>query len=65
MNDEWFVYKHWVDDRIYYIARTEEGRLRVGWLRADGEQFGGYLGVFKRWLTTERSYIVSKQNRPI
>jgi hypothetical protein len=65
MTDEWFVYRHWIDDRIYHVVRTEEGRLRVGWLRADGEQFGGYLDVFRRWLITERSYIVSKQNRLI
>lgn len=54
---DWFVYKYWIEDRIYYVVRVDVGGLgytswtfRTGWLRSDGEAFGGDFHVWRRWV---------------
>lgn len=54
---EWFTYRYWIDDRLYYVVRVDVGGLgkptrwefRTGWLRTDGEAFGGDFNVWRRW----------------
>jgi hypothetical protein len=55
---EWFIYRYWIDDRIYYVIRTDKDDIRIGWLRTDGEEFGGHYEVFRRWCAPKSLYLV-------
>lgn len=55
---DWYVYRYWIDDRIYYVVRVDLGGMGkptrwgfcTGWLRTDGEAFGGDFRVWRRWV---------------